>query len=44
MFVSPQISYGEAVTSVMLFQGHREAIRVRWNKEGEALMMGLLPL
>lgn len=39
MFVSPQISYGEAITPLMVFQGHREAIRVRWSNEGEALMM-----
>lgn len=45
MFVSPQIAYVEAITSnVTVFQGLWETIRVKWSHEGEALMMGLVPL
>lgn len=45
MFVSPQIPCVEdLISSVMVSLGLWEAIRVRWSREGEALMMSLVPL
>lgn len=41
--LSPPNFYIEALTfNMMIFQGFGEAIRIRWSREGVAVMMGLV--
>lgn len=43
MLVSPQNFCVEALASnMMVFQGFGEAVRIRWNHEGEAIIMELV--